>query len=249
MIIVAIANIEKECLYQIVDTSTKCNVDLKIIPNGLDKNLHDELFSQVRNVNPADLLGRNAVSIDKEFVDKKIKEVLDLKIPIDIIATSHGVIWRDNPTQIVEKYLTWANNYQENQITILYGTMWDGTKRMAAAITKGIREIEKKINKTFIKAEIPTGKEVCKKQLFHLIDKMEKVEVDHEQINDFLPEIYSKLEWLDKEDLIKRFVSLEFNRFLEYYKNAPDLNIPDEKDFRQNEKDKGKRSFYYCFII
>ena len=80
------------------------------------------------------------------LVDKKIKEVLDLKIPIDIIATSHGVIWRDNPTQIVEKYLTWANDYQENQITILYGTMWDGTKRMAEAITKGIREIDKKIN-------------------------------------------------------------------------------------------------------
>ncbi len=80
------------------------------------------------------------------FVDKKIKEVLDLKIPIDIIATSHGVIWRDNPTQIVEKYLTWANDYQEDQITILYGTMWDGTKRMAEAITKGIREIDKKVN-------------------------------------------------------------------------------------------------------
>ncbi len=80
------------------------------------------------------------------LVDKKIKEVLDLKIPIDIIATSHGVIWRDNPTQIVEKYLAWANDYQENQITILYGTMWDGTKRMAEAITKGIREIDKQVN-------------------------------------------------------------------------------------------------------
>jgi flavorubredoxin len=80
------------------------------------------------------------------FVDKKIKEVLDLKIPIDIIATSHGVIWRDNPTQIVEKYLAWANDYQENQITILYGTMWDGTKRMAEAITKGIREIDEQVN-------------------------------------------------------------------------------------------------------
>jgi len=80
------------------------------------------------------------------FVDKKIKEVLNLKIPIDIIATSHGVIWRDNPNQIVEKYLTWANDYQENQITILYDTMWDGTKRMAEAITKGIREIDKKVN-------------------------------------------------------------------------------------------------------
>ena len=80
------------------------------------------------------------------LVDKKIKEVLALNIPIDIIATSHGVIWRDNPTQIVEKYLTWANDYQENQITILYDTMWDGTKRMAEAITKGIREIDKNVN-------------------------------------------------------------------------------------------------------
>ena len=105
-----------------------------------------------------------------------------------------------------------------------------------------IKEIEKKINKNFEKAPIPTGKEICKKQLFHLIDKMEKVEVDHEQIEEFLPEIYKKLEWLEKEDLIKRFVSLEFNRFLDYYKNAPDLNIPDEKDFKQNDKERGRRS-------
>ncbi len=104
-----------------------------------------------------------------------------------------------------------------------------------------IKEIEKKINKNFEKANIPTGKAVCKKQLFHLIDKMEKVDIDHDQIDGFLPEIYKKLDWLDKEDLIKRFVSLEFNRFLDYYKNAPDLNIPDEKDYRQKEKDKGKR--------
>ena len=103
-----------------------------------------------------------------------------------------------------------------------------------------IKDIEKKINKTFEKAEIPTGKEVCKKQLFHLIDKMEHVEVD-EQIEGFLPEIYKKLEWLDREELVKRFVSLEFNRFLDYYKNAPDLNIPDEKEFRNQEKNKGKR--------
>lgn len=101
-----------------------------------------------------------------------------------------------------------------------------------------IKEIEKKINKTFEKAEIPTGEEVCKKQLFHLIDKMEHVDVD-EKIEEFLPEIYKKLEWLDKEELIKRFVSLEFNRFLEYYKNAPDLNVPDERDL--GKRDKGSR--------
>ncbi|HAF29749.1 MAG TPA: DEAD/DEAH box helicase [Bacteroidales bacterium] len=99
-----------------------------------------------------------------------------------------------------------------------------------------IREIEKKINKTFEKATIPTGKEVCGKQLFHLIDKMENVEVNHDQIDTFLPEIYKKLGGLEKEDLIKRFVSLEFNRFLEYYKNAPDLNVSDERDSGNRER-------------
>ena len=100
----------------------------------------DELFTECMKYYA------NILTPFSAFVDKKIHEVLDLKIPIDIIATSHGVIWRDNPTQIVEKYLTWANNYQENQITILYDTMWDGTKRMAEAITKGIREIDTKVN-------------------------------------------------------------------------------------------------------
>jgi flavorubredoxin len=74
------------------------------------------------------------------LVEKKINEVLELKIPIDIIATSHGVIWRDNPLQIVEKYMVWAKNYQENQITLVYDTMWNGTRIMAESISEGIRE-------------------------------------------------------------------------------------------------------------
>ncbi len=88
----------------------------------------------------------NILTPFSSLVDKKIKEVLSLNLPIDIIATSHGVIWRDNPTQIVEKYIAWANSYQENQITILYDTMWDGTKRMAEAISKGIVEKDKDVN-------------------------------------------------------------------------------------------------------
>jgi len=79
------------------------------------------------------------------LVKKKINEVLAMNIPIDIIATSHGVIWRDNPTQIVEKYLAWADNYQENQITILYDTMWDGTKVMAENIASGIKMADEKV--------------------------------------------------------------------------------------------------------
>ncbi len=74
------------------------------------------------------------------LVDKKIKEVLELKIPIDIIATSHGVIWRDNPIQIIQKYIEWSKDYQENQITVIYDTMWNGTRRMAEAISEGMRK-------------------------------------------------------------------------------------------------------------
>jgi flavorubredoxin len=70
---------------------------------------------------------------------KKLAEVIALNLPIDIIATSHGVIWRDNPMQIVEKYAAWADDYQENQITILYDTMWNGTRTLAERIAEGIR--------------------------------------------------------------------------------------------------------------
>lgn len=87
----------------------------------------------------------NILTPFSSFVDSKIKEVLDLKIPIDIIAPSHGVIWRENPIQIVERYVSWANAYQENQITIIYDTMWQGTRRMAEFIARGIREADNKI--------------------------------------------------------------------------------------------------------
>jgi anaerobic nitric oxide reductase flavorubredoxin len=72
------------------------------------------------------------------LVTKKIQEVLSLDLPVNMIAPSHGVIWRDNPAQIINKYLQWADNYQENQITIVYDTMWNGTKKMAEAIAEGI---------------------------------------------------------------------------------------------------------------
>ncbi len=80
------------------------------------------------------------------LVEKKIHEVLSLKLPIDIIATSHGVIWRDNPVQIVEKYLEWSKDYQENQITFLYDTMWEGTKIMAENIALGIKTEDPDVN-------------------------------------------------------------------------------------------------------
>jgi len=69
---------------------------------------------------------------------KKIEEILSLNLSIDMICPSHGVIWRDNPIQIVNKYLEWANEYKENQITIVYDSMWNATRRMAECIAEGI---------------------------------------------------------------------------------------------------------------
>jgi ATP-dependent RNA helicase DeaD len=87
-----------------------------------------------------------------------------------------------------------------------------------------IRVIERIIKKKFTLGVIPTGFEACEKQLFHLVKKIHEVEVNEEAIEKYMPKIYDELKDLSKEDIIKRFVSTEFNRFLDYYKNAPDLN-------------------------
>ena len=112
-----------------------------------------------------------------------------------------------------------------------------------------IKALEKITKKQFTRLMVPNGLEICKKQLFHLIDKMENVQINDEQIDVFLPHIYKKLGYLTKEDIINRFVSLEFNRFLDYYKDAQDINIEDRpsrnkrsKDDRNNRNDDDRRS-------
>jgi len=88
----------------------------------------------------------NILTPFSKFVAKKIKEVLALNLRVDIICTSHGIIWRDDPVYIVNKYLEWANNYRENQITILYDTMWNGTRVMAENIAAGIKSSDSSVN-------------------------------------------------------------------------------------------------------
>lgn len=105
-----------------------------------------------------------------------------------------------------------------------------------------IREIERMIKKEFKQMPVPNGMDICKRQLFHLIDKMENVTINDEQINPFMDQIFNKLQYLSKEDLLTRFVSLEFNRFLEYYKNAPDINVTEKtRDNREGREDRGRR--------
>jgi ATP-dependent RNA helicase DeaD len=118
--------------------------------------------------------------------------------------------------------------------------------------TRKIRDLEKLAGTKFIRRLVPGGKEICEKQLFNLVDKVEKVEVDQSNIDDFLPVIYKKLEWLSREELIKHFISVEFNRFLSYYENAPDLNVDtnivDRQDRQPNKRRENKIGYSRFFI-
>jgi ATP-dependent RNA helicase DeaD len=100
--------------------------------------------------------------------------------------------------------------------------------------------VEKILNKPFVQKSVPSGKEICEKQLFSLIDKMENTEVNEGQIGEFMPAIYKKLAWLDREELIKHFVSVEFNRFLTYYENAPDINVDESRSFEKYSDEEGR---------
>ena len=102
-----------------------------------------------------------------------------------------------------------------------------------------IKRIEKIVGRPFERAMIPTGKEVCEKQLFNHIDRIEHVDINREDIDDYLPVIFRKLEWMSREELITRMVALNFNRFLDYYKDAVDLNV-DEHDEKKDRKERKK---------
>ena len=109
-----------------------------------------------------------------------------------------------------------------------------------------IKSIEKKGGIKFINKEVPTGVEICSNQLYKMIDKIENVDIDEKQIKPFLNDIYKRLEWLDREELIKRFVSVEFNRFLNYYKEANKLP---SKRSKKSEKKRGNGKSLTGFSI
>jgi ATP-dependent RNA helicase DeaD len=104
-----------------------------------------------------------------------------------------------------------------------------------------LRTIEKMVGKKFEKILVPSGTQICERQLFHLIDKMQNVDVDHDQIDQFIPAISEKLSHLSKEEIIKGFVSMEFNRFLDYYKNAEDINVSDKPERQLERSDRNDR--------
>ena len=101
-----------------------------------------------------------------------------------------------------------------------------------------MREIERVIGKKFEAGRMPTAKEICERQLLKVIDDLEKVKVNEEEIADFMPDVYRKLDWLSKEDLIKRMVSHEFNRFSDYYRDRKDIETATDPKERKEKKGK-----------
>jgi ATP-dependent RNA helicase DeaD len=105
-----------------------------------------------------------------------------------------------------------------------------------------VRAIEKQINKDFVAGKLPSGEEICEKQLYKVIDDIQKVEVDEEEIAPYLPAIYRKFELMEKEDIIKKVVSNEFNMFLDYYKNEDEIEVPSERGERgKDRKERGDK--------
>lgn len=104
-----------------------------------------------------------------------------------------------------------------------------------------LREIEKKMGKTFEYKKVPTPEHIIEKQLYNLADRLERVQVDENEIAKYLPGVRKKLEWLSEEDLLKRVLSLEFNRLLAYYRDMPDIDLNASGSDRGDRKDRKER--------
>lgn len=204
------------------------------------KDVADKLMSDGYN---ADALHGDLSQAQRDFVMNRFRQKhLQILVATDVAARGLDV---SDLTHIIN-----FNLPDENEIYIHRSgrTGRAGKKGTSITIIHGremhkIKAIEKKLGKKFERKMVPGGKEICEKQLFNMIDKMENTVVDDTQIEQFLPVIYKKLSWLNREELIKQFVSMEFNHFLDYYKNAPDLNIQAKESAGEGRRErKGRHS-------
>ncbi len=172
----------------------------------------------------ADALHGDLSQAQRDFVMKRYRSrTLQMLVATDVAARGIDV---NDITHVINYNLPEdAENYTHRSGR----TARAGKKGISIALIHSkeqgrLREIERIIGKKFERAQVPNGFDVCEKQLFHLVNKLHTVEVNEKEIEAYLPKIFEELKDLSKEEIIKRFVSEEFNRFLEYYQNAPDLN-------------------------
>ncbi len=184
----------------------------------------DEVMKRFRNKNLQILVATDVAARGLDIDD--LTHVINFNLPDD----SEVYIHRSGRTGRAGK----------SGISITIAHTRDGRK---------INDLERRFKISFEKANVPTGKDICSKQLYALIDKMKKIEVNETQIEPFMPLIFEKLEGLDREQLIKHFVSAEFNRFLNYYKNAKDINVSqNKKRERKSRNERRKNAFARLFI-
>ncbi len=186
----------------------------------------------------ADALHGDLSQQQRDIVMKKFRDhVLSLLVATDVAARGLDV---DNVSHVI--------NYGLPDDTAVYTHRSGRTGRagktgVAVAIVHSrekskLREIEKKIGKTFEYREVPTPEHIIEKQLYNLADRLERVEVHEEEIGKYLHGVSRKLEWLSGEDLLKRLLSLEFNRLINYYQDAPEIQNINPQEKRQTKKER-----------
>ncbi len=200
----------------------------------------DNLISDGYN---ADSLHGDLSQQQRDMVMKKFRDgVLSILVATDVAARGLDV---DNLSHVI--------NYGLPDDTAVYTHRSGRTGRagktgVSVAIIHSreksrLREIEKKIGKTFERKEVPSPQHIIEKQLYNLADRLERVDVKEEEIGKYFHGVSRKLGWLSGEDLLKRVLSLEFNRLLDYYKDAPNIDIVEErKDKKSKEKDNQPRT-------
>jgi ATP-dependent RNA helicase DeaD len=186
--------------------------------------------SLIRDGYNADALHGDLTQQQRDKVMKRFRErSIQMLVATDVAARGIDV---DNVTHVINYELP---DDVENYTHRSGRTARAGKSGISIAIISSrdigkIRQIERVLGgKKFIKAEVPDGFAVCEKQLFALVHKVHNVTVNDEQIDPYLERIYEEFANMSKEELIKRFASLEFNEFLAYYQDAPDLNVKEEK--------------------
>ncbi|MDE5693565.1 MAG: DEAD/DEAH box helicase, partial [Duncaniella sp.] len=191
--------------------------------------------SLIRDGYNAEALHGDLSQQQRDIVMKKFRDrVVPLLIATDVAARGLDV-----------SDLTHVINYGLPDDTAVYThrsgrTGRAGKKGTSIAIIhsreKGrLRDIERTIGKTFEHLQVPTPQHIIEKQLYNLADRIERVKVNEDEIAPYLPGISRKLEWLSEQDLLKRVISLEFNRLLDYYKDAPDIDFIDARPERKNK--------------
>lgn len=198
---------------------------------------------------PADALHGDLSQAQRDYVMNRFrKKQIQMLVATDVAARGIDVnelthVINFNPPDEIESYLHRSGR------TGRAGNTGESIIICHSREMRKIKAIERKIKQPIVKGTVPTGKEICKTQLFNLIDKMLNVDVNEEMIGEFMPAILDKLKDLSHDEVIKRFVSVEFNRFVDYYKTATDINVQESSSGSSREGRGGSNEKFTKFVI